>query len=304
MGKPKPRCENTPKHEILKKAINKVMSKKFSLRKSSEVYNIPKSTVFDYIQKLKRGGEIKLPLKKGRFDPTFTEEYAEALVAHVVDMSNRCMPLTRKEFLKLAFDLAEKLKLNHRFNMAKKSAGKHFYYDFLKRHPDLSLRRPESTSLMRAVGFNRHQVERFFNNLKNLCQKYNFGPSNICNCDETGVSTVQKQAKVMTLKSNRQVGKLTSAERGKNVTVMFCMSVAGYFIPPLFIFPRQRVNERLMIGAPSENVALAQPNGWMNAEFFLKWLQHFAKFSKPSKEKPVLLVLDGHSSHKDLAVIS
>lgn len=214
------------------------------------------------------------------------------------------MPLTRKEFLKLSFDLAEQLKLNHRFNMIKKTAGKHFYYNFIKRHPDLSLRRPESTSLMRAVGFNRPQVERFFNNLKDICEKYNFGPSDIYNCDETGVSTVQKQAKVMTLKSNRQVGKLTSAERGKNVTVMFCMSAAGYFIPPLFIFPRQRVNERLMIGAPSESIALAQPNGWINAELFLKWLQHFVKFSKPSKEKPVLLILDGHSSHKDLAVIS
>lgn len=304
MAKPKPRCENTPKQEILKKAIDKVMSKTFSLRKSSEIYNVPKSTLFDYIKKLKQGGEIKLPLKKGRFDPTFTEEYEEALITHVVDMSNRCMPLTRKEFLKLSFDLAEQSKLNHRFNMIKKSAGKHFYYDFVKRHPELSLRRPESTSLMRAVGFNRPQVERFFNNLKDICEKYNFGPSDIYNCDETGVSTVQKQAKVMTLKSNRQVGKLTSAERGKNVTVMFCTSAAGYFIPPLFIFPRQRVNERLMIGAPSESIALAQPNGWINAELFLKWIQHFVKFSKPSKEKPVLLILDGHSSHKDLAVIS
>lgn len=121
--------------------------------------------------------------------------------------------------------------------MTKKSAGKHFYYDFIKRHPDLSLRRTESTNLMRAIGFNRPQVERFCNNFECMYEKHNFGPSDIYNCDETGVSTVQKQAKVMTLKSNRQVGKLTSAERGKNVTVMFCMSAAGYFIPHYLYFP-------------------------------------------------------------------
>lgn len=200
MGKPKPRCEDKIKPAILKKAIDKVMSKKFSLRKSAEVYKLPKSTLFDYVKKLRGGGEIKLPLRRGRFVPTFTEEYEEALTKHVVDMSNRCMPLTRKEFLKLAFQLAEQFKLKHRFNMAKKSAGKHFYYDFIKRHPDLSLRRPESTSLMRAVGFNRPQVERLFSNLKDICEKYHFGPSNMYNCDETGVSTVQKQAKVMILK--------------------------------------------------------------------------------------------------------
>lgn len=107
MSNPKSRCVDTHKYEKLKKVIDKVMSKKNSVRKASEVYNIPKSTLFDYVKKLQRGREIALPLKKGRFNPTFTEEYEEALIAHVVDMSNRCMPLNRKEFLKLAFDLAE-----------------------------------------------------------------------------------------------------------------------------------------------------------------------------------------------------
>lgn len=49
------------------------------------------------------------------------------------------MPLSKKEFLKLAYELAVKLKLPHRFNNEKKLAGKHFYDDFMKRHPDLSL---------------------------------------------------------------------------------------------------------------------------------------------------------------------
>ncbi|XP_066600972.1 uncharacterized protein [Prorops nasuta] len=272
----------------MKKAIDKVLSRELSLRKSSIIYNIPKSTLHDYIKTLKRGEEIKLLVKRGRFEPTFNEKFEQALVEHVVDMSNRCMPLTRKEFLKLAFDLAENLKLDHRFNKTTKSAGQHFYYDFIKRHPEISLRKPESTSIMRAVGFNKPQVDRFFENLKNLYDKFNFGPSNIFNCDETGVSTVHKQMKVMTLKVNRQVGKLTSAERGKNVTVLFCMSAAGYFIPPYFIFPRQRVNERLMINAPSNSIAMAQPNGWMNADFFFKMDS----------------TLYGHCSHKSLAVIT
>lgn len=89
----------------------------------------------------------------------------------------------------------------------------------------------------------------------------------------------------MTLKTNRHVGKLTSVERGKSVTILFCMSAAGYFIPPQFIFPRQRVNERLMICAPSEIIALTQSNGWIYAEFFVRWLLHFVKVSKHFKDK-------------------
>ncbi|KAK9686284.1 DDE superfamily endonuclease [Popillia japonica] len=63
------------------------------------------------------------------------------------------------------------------------------------------------------------------------------------------------------------------------------------------------MNERLMINAPNESVGEAQPNGWMNAELFLKWMHLFVKYSNPTAENPVLLILDGHASHKDLDVI-
>jgi len=36
---------------------------------------------------------------------------------------------------------------------------------------------------------------------------------------------------------------------------------------------------------------------------FVHWLQHFARHAKPSKNEPVILVLDGHGSHKTLAAI-
>lgn len=62
---------------------------------------------------------------------------------------------------------------------------------------------------------------------------------------------------------NRHGAKVTSAGRGKNVTVMLSMSAATYLIPPLLVFFKQR----LMIGTSSKSIALALPNKWMNAEF-------------------------------------
>lgn len=60
----------------------------------------------------------------------FNEEYEEELVANVVNMSNSWKLLTSKEFSKSAFDLAQQLKLDRRLNSDKKSADKHFYYDY------------------------------------------------------------------------------------------------------------------------------------------------------------------------------
>jgi transposase len=82
------------------------------------------------------------------------------------------------------------------------------------------------------------------------------------------------------------------------------MNPSGHFVPPFFIFPRQRMNERLMIGAPDDAVAAAQSNGWIRGETFLIWLQHFVQHVQPTPQKPVLLILDGHSSHKELAVMN
>jgi hypothetical protein len=75
------------------------------------------------------------------------------------------MPLTREEFCILAYKLAENLKIPHRFNK-QKCAGKQFYYEFMRRHPELSLRTSESITLQRAVVFNRPQADRFFDKLE------------------------------------------------------------------------------------------------------------------------------------------
>ncbi|XP_052752615.1 uncharacterized protein LOC128201064 [Galleria mellonella] len=289
----------------MKQAIRCVLEKKISVREAAERYDVPRSTLQDRIKAVGSGQEAQFKPTLGRYEHTFSENQSLQLYNHVKDLDNRLMPLTKVEFLKLAFQFAERLKIPHRFNKEKKMAGKDFYYSFIKKYPDIALRSPESTSIARAVGFNKPQVYRFYDQLHQLQDKYKFPASRIYNADETGVSTVHKNEKVISTKGKKQVGKLTSGERGRNITLMFAMSVCGHFIPPLFIFPRKRMdkNGRLMIGAPPDSIAIPHESGWMNGEIFLMWLQHFKQHVQPSKENPVLLILDGHGSHKELAVI-
>jgi len=69
------------------------------------------------------------------------------------------------------------------------------------------------------------------------------------------------------------------------------------YVPPVFVFQRKRMKMELMDGAPTGSTFGCQKNGWMIEELFLKWMQHFIDSTKPSKDKPILLVLDGHSTH-------
>lgn len=61
----------------------------------------------------------------------------------------------------LAFDLAEAHNLKHNFNLVARMAGKKWNYAFMRRHPELSLRDPESTSMARVQGFDRERESSY-----------------------------------------------------------------------------------------------------------------------------------------------
>jgi hypothetical protein len=81
------------------------------------------------------------------------------------------------------------------------------------------------------------------------------------------------------------------------------MNAAGGFVPPMLIFKRKRMTDILLRGAPPGTIGSCSPNGWIDSELFVTWLEHFVKFVKPSQERKVLLLVDGHSSHKTYAAI-
>lgn len=56
----------------------------------------------------------------------------------------------------------------------------------------------------------------------------------------------------------------------------------------------------LIKNGPPEATYRCFDNGWITEDLFVEWLQHFECFTKPSKEDPVLLILDNHSSHCSL----
>ena len=49
--------------------------------------------------------------------------------------------------------------------------------------------------------------------------------------------------------------------------------------------------------APAESVVYAHQNGWMQMAVYTHWFRHFMLHVYPSREHPVLLILDGHKTH-------
>ncbi|KAL4107719.1 hypothetical protein QTP88_018015 [Uroleucon formosanum] len=115
--------------------------------------------------------------------------------------------------------------------------------------------------------------------------------------DETGITTVQKPNKVVARKGSKQIGRITSAERGTLVTLTYSVSATVNSVPPYFVFPRVNFKDYFLSNGPSGCAGGANVSGWMNEIHFVKYLKHFVSFVKCSKEKPILLFIVNHESH-------
>jgi len=67
-------------------------------------------------------------------------------------------------------------------------------------------------------------------------------------------------------------------------------------VPPILIIPRKNLNSRLLAGAPPGTIGAMSPSGWINGDLYLKWLEHFIKYSAASVNRKVLLIVDNHES--------
>ena len=84
------------------------------------------------------------------------------------------------EVRNLAYQLGKKLNVQMPQSWEDNSmAGEDWMSSFLKRNPQLSIRKPEATITARATGFIKPTVQKFFNSLKDVIDRYKFSAQNI-----------------------------------------------------------------------------------------------------------------------------
>ena len=210
--------------------------------------------------------------------------------------------MTKDDVQRLAFSIAEKIGCKHPFSDGK--AGRGWFDGFKSRHPQLSFRTPQSLAYSRAVAANEFVIADFFSKLGAIYGRLNLitKPMLVYNVDETGVSIVHKQGKVLAQLGQHHVYSITSAEKGKTHTVVSCVSAAGQVLPPMIVYPRkQRVPDHLKCGCVPNTLFANSENGWINSELYLEWFKFF--LSNIPSTRPVILIQDGHTSHVSIPLI-
>jgi hypothetical protein len=264
--------------DSLAKAIKSIKEGAKSIRQAAKCFGIPYTTLNE---RLKLDDQKKPAF--GR-PPVMNRTQEKELFEQTVLLSELFYGVTTTQLRKFAFSYAEKMNLNHSFNKEDRLAGKDWLEGFLKRNPGIPLRRPRKNRST----VDEKEVKMFFDNLEGAMERYKFPPDRVYNMDETGINTVQMSSTVLAEKS------------ALHITVVCGMSASGSFVPPMFIYPRQKLTKEMKKNGPAGSSYHRSKTGWINEELFVVWLQHFVNFSKPDLANPVLLVLDNDSSHISL----
>ena len=209
----------------------------------------------------------------------FTNKQEEMLQEYILECSKMNYGLNYTQVIrKLAFEYSHKLGCCPQKWKVKGTAGIEWMKSYMKRHPRLSLRKTENTSMARATSFTKKNIEEFQRNLKELLEKFKFIGERIFNLDETGVTTTVQAPHVVAQTGVKQVGQVVSAERGQLLTMCAIISASGNTLPPVFVFPRARMHAELMLNSPEGSIGLANSptSDWMTANLFLKVLEHLS----------------------------
>ena len=180
--------------------------------------------------------------------------------------------------------------------------GKDWYYLFLRRHPELTERKPESLQISRAMACSEEKVLKWFNDFEAFIRENGIkSPSQIANVDETGCPfQAGSSGKIIVEKGISNAYQISSPSK-EQITTLVCGFANGTVLPPYHLYPGQRLNAQWTQDAVPDSYFGVTAKGWMETEAFYAWIAN--RFVKQGPAiRPIVLLLDGHESHIDMYI--
>ena len=178
-----------------------------------------------------------------------------------------------------------------------------WWHQFLKRQKDLSLTRGDNCAQIRMNAINYDTINQYFDLLENTLTEHKFlqHPSQIYSVDESGIPLDPKPPNIVSKRGVKKVHYRSAGKKGL-ITIIACGNAIGQVIPPMVIFDAENLNHHWTADEiPGTKSGLSE-KGWITSELFEGWLvEHFLEHAV--SRRPLLLLLDGHSTHYQPEVV-
>ena len=264
----------------------KAVSEGTGVNRAALEFGVPKSTLKDRV-----AGKVQHGSKSGK-TPYLTHDEEKELVDFLISSSKIGYPKRRDDVIGIVRRTLEK-----KNGGLEDFTGKGWWARFMERWPMLSLRKGDSLAQPRANAVTQENIKEYYALLLKTLEKFGLldCPSKLFNMDESGMPLDHKPPKVVSLKGAKKVYCRTSGNKSQ-ITILACASASGYVIPPMVIFEGKRLNPEWTKGEVPNTLYGMSDKGWTDMELFNHWLTKLFLPNIPPA-RPVMLFLDGHSSH-------
>lgn len=139
--------------------------------------------------------------------------------------------LSKRQFLAKTGGVVKQLKLKTSFRDG--IPGKDWFLNLKKRHPEISIKKPQKLSVTRAKSMNKQVIDEYFELLKSKLDELKVQPNQIWNCDETNMQLEHTPKSVVGRKGSNLPGRVSNSK--ESVSVLGCGNAAGDIMSPMVI---------------------------------------------------------------------
>lgn len=267
----------------MEQAVSSVLEQGFSVRRAATEYNVPKSTLGDRVS-----GRV-LPGARSGPGRLLTEQEEDKLVSFLLQCASVGYPRTRLEVIAMVQRLCDSRELKHIVTHG-------WWESFCRRHQSITLRVAAPLSLSRAKASSPDVIENYFDMLEATMAEYDLQakPCQLFNMDETGLPLDPNPPKVVCAVGEKNPSSIRAGNKSQ-ITAVGCVSAAGYCIPPMIIYDRKTLSRDMVKSEIPGTIYGLSKNGWIDQDLFDQWFSHFLYYAPLAR--PLLLLMDGHSTH-------
>lgn len=291
-------CRMAPKfnytEDQMKNALEAVANG-MPISTASKLYNVPRITLM-----YKHKGKSPIERKMGP-ETILTKEEERQLVRWIFHVGDSGFPVTKVQLLDSVQVLLKNLKRTNCFNHGR--PGRHWYESFLKRHPNIATRVSQNLTHSRAT-VTEEKIRKWFSEVKTYLTENNLlnileEPQRVFNCDETAFFLSPKESKVLVRKGDKAIYNFINSDEKECITTLVTGNAAGILAPPMVMFSFQRIPKNIVQSIPEDWGLGKTDNGWMTGESFYEYITNIFHvwLLKNDIPLPVILYVDGHSSH-------
>ncbi|KAJ8917940.1 hypothetical protein NQ315_002635 [Exocentrus adspersus] len=216
--------------QYLERALNAVRQKKYSMRRASEFYGVPYTTLNHHFHN-------RHPLQYGG-QPVLDRECENLLLNALQTCAEWGFPLKPINIREIVQQFLNKRGITER-RFQDNLPGEGWFNGFMARHPELTIKMAENTKRVRAA-VTYESIEEYFRNLRDAMK--DVPPQNCVNYDETNFVDNPGAAKVVMKKGSKHAYRTLDTSK-TSITVMFAIAGNGARLPPYVVYRAKHIYE-------------------------------------------------------------